>query len=72
MGSSKSKSGNIDNTNKSTEDKEQTHNIDKELDINSVIYINNTTSCFAEKPTRLLRYKTKDVTEMKQSLESKM
>jgi hypothetical protein len=70
MGSSKSKSDNIDNTNKTAEHKE--HNTDNEVDKNSVIYISNTTSCFGKKPTRLLQYKTKDTTEIKQSLESKM
>jgi len=72
MGSSKSKSDNIDNTNKTTEDKDQEHNTDNEVDKNSVIYISNNASCFGKKPTRLLQYKTKDTAEMKQSLESKM
>lgn len=87
MGSSKSKAGEIDNANKMTECMEEEH-IDnrnktaesteeensgnEEFDVNSVIYISNSTKCFAKQPNRLLQHTIKNASEIKQSLEMKM
>jgi hypothetical protein len=87
MGSSNSKADKIDNANKITEcmNEEQIDNRNKtaditeeensdnnEFDINSVIYISNTTKCSAKQPKRLLQYTIKNASEIKQSLEKKM
>jgi len=72
MGSSKSKSENMNNVNKTVENKEQEFNGDKESDMNQVIYICNTTNCCDKQPKRLLNYRTKEISEIKQSLESRM
>jgi hypothetical protein len=67
-----SRSKYIDNRNKTNLITEEENSDNNEFDINSVIYISNTTKCSAKQPKRLLQYTIKNASEIKQSLEKKM